>query len=257
MKRTSERLASPVMTAPFDGLSPAACMSAREPLTDLPSLIAASLTHEIRHPLGSIRNYANGCRRRLDPETADFDRLQQALRRITEEAERVEQIVQHLLPLLVHRSTRRSPTDINGLIEDAAASLTFGESAAAIHCALGADLPRLPIDRVLMRQALVNLLANGLESTRDRPEPARVTVTTRRLDGHAIHIQIDDIGRGGAGLAAHAMFEPFSTSKRRGGGLGLWLSRTIIAAHAGTLEARPRAGDGLSLAVTLPVPAAR
>jgi len=106
---------------------------------------------------------------------------------------------------------------------------------------------RLSGDRELLGQALLNVLKNAVEAAADTP----VRVEGLR-SGRSVEILVRD---GGPGLTAEAralLFEPFYTTKAKGMGIGLYLTKRIIEAHGGTIKVLDRAGEGTEFRIELP-----
>jgi signal transduction histidine kinase len=121
----------------------------------------------------------------------------------------------------------------------------------SLDVVLAPDLPPVFGDRVQLQQLLLNLMLNALEAL--EPVNGRVkqlSVRSTRAEGQRAAIQISD---NGIGLDdSVAAFEPFVTTKPDGMGLGLAISRSIVAAHEGTLSAERNVGFGTTFTVTLP-----
>src|SRR2546427_513020 len=110
-------------------------------------------------------------------------------------------------------------------------------------------LPPMAIDRTLLRQAVLNLVKNGLEALGGK---GRLTVSTRRVDDHA-EIAIIDTGPGIKPEVAKRLFEQFFTTKPQGTGLGLYIARQIIEGHGGTLRWESPPGQGTAFTASLPI----
>src|SRR5713226_7291310 len=110
-------------------------------------------------------------------------------------------------------------------------------------------LPPMAIDRTLLRQAVLNLVKNGLEALGGK---GRLTVSTCRVDDHA-EIAIIDTGPGIKPEVAKRLFEQFFTTKPQGTGLGLYIARQIIEEHGGTLRWESTPGQGTAFTASLPI----
>ena len=120
---------------------------------------------------------------------------------------------------------------------------------AVVETTTDQALPPMAIDRTLLRQAILNLVKNGLEALGGK---GRLTVSTRRVDDHA-EIAIIDTGPGIKPEVAKRLFEQFFTTKPQGTGLGLYISRQIIEEHGGTLRWSSAPEQGTSFTATLPI----
>jgi signal transduction histidine kinase len=110
-------------------------------------------------------------------------------------------------------------------------------------------IPPLTIDRTLLRQAVLNLLKNGLEVL---PQGGVLTVTTRHV-GDAVVIDVTDNGPGIQPEVGRRLFEQFFTTKPQGTGLGLYISRQIVEEHGGEIRWTSEPGSGATFTIHLPI----
>jgi signal transduction histidine kinase len=110
-------------------------------------------------------------------------------------------------------------------------------------------VPMLEIDRGLLRQAVLNLVKNGLEALSRGGE----LILTSRLVRETVEISVSDTGPGIDADAARKLFEPFFTTKPQGTGLGLSITRQIMEGHGGELIWRNRPGGGTVFTIRLPI----
>jgi len=118
---------------------------------------------------------------------------------------------------------------------------------------LEADLPPVRGDRVQLQQVILNLLINGVEamsSVEDRPRELLIQ-SCRQGAGGAL-VAVRDVGIGLDPQRAEQIFDSFYTTKPKGMGLGLSISRSIIEVHGGRLWAVPNSGYGTTFQFTLP-----
>ena len=119
------------------------------------------------------------------------------------------------------------------------------------------DVQQQPVplqgDRVLLGQALLNLMKNGIKAMRDTPREQRKLLVSFSVSDQRGEIRIRDAGTGVSGEAAAHLFEPFFTTKTEGLGVGLNICRSVIEAHHGRLwhEANPEGGS--TFCITLPL----
>jgi C4-dicarboxylate-specific signal transduction histidine kinase len=113
-------------------------------------------------------------------------------------------------------------------------------------------LPRIAADHIQIEQVLVNVIRNAIEAVADCTNRERwVRIRLRRIDDE-VQVEVEDNGPGvSPGIAQH-LFEPFETSKLRGMGLGLSLSREMIKAHGGSLEWDATVAVGARFVLRLP-----
>jgi signal transduction histidine kinase len=110
-------------------------------------------------------------------------------------------------------------------------------------------VPPMEIDRTLLRQAVLNLMKNGIEAA---PQGGALTLTTRQV-ADTVEIAVSDNGPGITAEVGKRLFEQFFTTKPQGTGLGLSISRQILEEHGGTLRWSSIAGEGATFTMTLPI----
>jgi len=113
-------------------------------------------------------------------------------------------------------------------------------------------LPPVFGDRVHMQQVLLNLLLNAMDALDDNsPERRLVTVRARHV-GATVEVTVSDTGHGIPADKLLHVFEPFFSSKPKGLGMGLAISRSIIEAHEGRLRAENNEAGGATFIISLP-----
>ena len=224
--------------------------------------LAATLAHELNHPLATIANYAAGLRRRAARGVLAPQALDEALGAMADETERAARVIGGVRALARKRAAVRQRLDAVAVARDTVAlfqGLLAQAPPVAVTVAPGAEALRAFGDAQQIQQVLLNLLQNALDAHR---------AAGRALAPIALHIGVEDgclalaVQDQGAPLAPEALarlFEPFHTTKPDGLGLGLSISRGIAEAHGGALHARPvppHEGGGLRMVLLLPLAAA-
>jgi PAS domain S-box-containing protein len=217
--------------------------------------MASALAHELNQPLTAIVAYARGCLRLLKAPEADRTLTAAAFQQVVQQAERAGAIIGRLREFLREGATHRSTTGIGELIEEALglAQVEAAQNGVEIRVRVAPGLPNVLVDRIQIEQVLVNLVRNGIEAMlAARGERRLITIEARGAAGGAIELTVADTGPGVAEDVAARLFDPFVTTKPRGMGLGLSISRSIVEAHGGQLQLRPRHAGGAVFAFTLP-----
>lgn len=223
----------------------------------LRSELIANVSHELRTPLGLIKISSSS----LLMDDADFDHATQLkfLNSISEEATKLERIVEHLLDLGRIESGRlrldKQPDDLSRLVTNAINSM---EALSPRH-RLVTDLPAEPliaaVDAKRVEQVLRNLLDNAIKYS---PDGGTVTVQAYRDNVHIL-IAVSDEGIGIPADEWERIFERFHrveneiTRRMRGAGLGLAVCQGIVEAHGGRIWVESQPGGGSTFCFTLPL----
>ena len=156
---------------------------------------------------------------------------------------------------VARREPVRQETDLNAAAADMCRLLQAQTRAigVTVDTEFDASVAPAPFDRVLLEQALVNLLRNAIEALEGAtPERRRIAVRTQALGNGEVQLSVEDHGNGLAPEVAERLFASFVTTKPGGTGLGLSICRSIIEAHGGRLWHEPLAGGGCVFRFTLP-----
>ncbi|OGW63387.1 MAG: hypothetical protein A2V83_08015 [Nitrospirae bacterium RBG_16_64_22] len=228
--------------------------------------IASTLAHEIRNPLNAMK----GAIAFLQTKFSNDVLLLEFTEIINEEITRLNTFVTNFLARARKAEPRFVPLDVN---EEIRRTLDFvGQQARPDCVAVTEDLGPLPsvvADPGQLRQVFTNLARNAVEAM---PVGGSLTVRTsiasaaeawpgaparRAGDGRtgreAIRIEFQDTGSGIAEEIRGHLFEPFNSSKEKGTGLGLFISREIVEGHGGRLAVTSAPGHGTTITVYLPV----
>jgi signal transduction histidine kinase len=212
--------------------------------------MAAQVTHEIRNPLSSLALNAELLEEELvkAPDSAESQAL---LRAMQDEIERLTGITESYLRFARLPAPEPDFEDLNITVEAALDFMSgeFHEQRTEVRAELDPDLEPVLFDRGQLRQALINLLRNAVESM---PEGGVVTVTTRSGEGEA-QLLVTDSGPGIPTENRHQIFDTFYTTKSGGTGLGLPLVRQICVAHGGNVEYEDSNGKGSCFVISLPM----
>jgi two-component system sensor kinase FixL len=217
--------------------------------------MTATLAHELSQPLSSIAAYSEGCKRLV---TNDCRRhgveLREALSEITQHALWAGTIVENVREFAKRGAGEKRLEAMHALIPEATALGLTGSARKGLHIDLRLESERdiVVADRVQIVQVLINLLHNAVEAT-DGVEQPTIAIHTRTDDFSHLFVDVSDNGCGIAAEIEEALFRPFVTSKPRGLGMGLALSKRIIEAHGGHISARKGIQGGSILSFSLPL----
>ncbi|WP_176383314.1 ATP-binding protein [Paraburkholderia youngii] len=218
--------------------------------------LAAALGHEVDQPLTAILSNAQAAQRFLAQTPPAIGDLRELLADVVADSERAHAIVRKMRRSAKGEPTATSLVDLGCLVRDVIRLLRRETQArgATVCAGVAEGLPRSRGDVVQLQQVLVNLLLNALDAVRDcRVEHRRIDVTVCASDDRGkVCIAVIDQGPRVDADRFETLFMPFVTSKPRGLGLGLTISRTIVMAHGGRLWVERNAGRGLTFHVELP-----
>jgi K+-sensing histidine kinase KdpD len=217
--------------------------------------LLSSLSHDLRTPLTALVGAGTALLEdRLDAvERREFSRM------VAEEAARLDHLVGNLLELTRLESgsltTKTAPQAIDEVIGAALVRLERRLAGRPVTTDVPEDVPLVPFDPVLIDQVLLNLLENILRYT---PEASPVDIRVRSA-AREILVEVADRGPGVPPGDEERVFEKLYRSplvKGDGGiGLGLTICRAIMTAHGGEIWLENRAGGGIVVSLTLPIPA--
>ena len=217
--------------------------------------LAASLAHEVNQPLAAIMANAQAARRLLDAAPSGDGELREALVDIADDARHASQVISRLRALCRREPAERELVDVNELIADVwgLVRADVQRRRIAVRISPGTRLPPVFGDRVQLRQVILNALVNACDAIEARGGgPRSIAIEAREDAPGQIEIALSDTGIGVKEGDLERIFEPFTSSKPDGLGMGLSISRSIVEAHGGSVSARANPEGGLTLCVTLP-----
>lgn len=217
--------------------------------------LAASISHEVNQPLCALVANAAACRRWLSNVEPDLKEAREAVDEIVRDATRANEVIVRIRTLVKKEAVQYSELDLGVIVQGVVTLLKSEARARGVSLAMdvAAAIPSVSGDRVQLEQVLLNLVLNGMDATAgvvDRPREVRVCSGVG--DAGWVEITVRDTGVGFAADEGERLFEPFYSTKAKGMGLGLSITRTIVAGHGGRLWAEPNAGHGATFHVSLP-----
>ena len=217
--------------------------------------LATSVAHELNQPLSAIAANSQAARRFLTAEQPNTEEAIDALTDITSDAKRAGDVIRRMRDFLIKRKLDRQLVDINKVVSNVAELLRSDAVGRQVTVTLDlADaLPAISGDRTQVEQVILNLMVNAFEAmTSDEIDRRELVVRTSVGDAGSTEITVSDTGPGFHPGRRDDVFEPFVTTKANGLGMGLSISRSIINAHGGQLEAGHNPHGGATLHITLP-----
>lgn len=196
--------------------------------------VAAGVAHEINQPVATIRAYADNARVFLDrKQTAPAEENLSAIAALTE---RIGAITEELKAFARKGRTAAEPVELKGVIEGAVVLLRSRFAGRLDALAITPPPQGLMVmgNRVRLEQVLINLFQNALEAL-DGRDGARVEVSVEET-AEGVALKVSDNGAGIPPAILKSLFTPFNTSKEKGLGLGLVISKDIVADYGGRIE---------------------
>jgi two-component system, LuxR family, sensor kinase FixL len=217
---------------------------------------ASALAHELGQPLNACLSYAAGIEHRLGPELRTRPDAQEALSRIQLHLHQAGDVVRNVRAFVAKHRPEDEEIDLAALAHGTIdlLQLQLREAAVTVRLRIAEDLPRLRGTRVELQQVLVNLIVNAIEAMRGAAVAhPQIQVSVARAGRTSVRLSVADNGPGVPEPMRESIFQPYTTSKPGGLGMGLMICRTIVESHGGTLEIEPRRKRGASFRFVLPV----
>lgn len=212
--------------------------------------MVASVSHEIKNPLGIVRSTADILGKRLKSVAPGNEHLANI---IVEEAGRLDGIVREFLDFARPQEPRFALSVVNDVLEKVLGFMEqeLEKSGVTLVRKLDKTLDPVNIDQDQIYRACLNILMNSLHAM---PEGGTLTVESRKQKPPAqgVEIVITDSGIGMSEEKQQHIFSPFYTDKNRGTGLGLAIVKNIIDVHNGEIRVRSKEGEGTTFSVALP-----
>jgi signal transduction histidine kinase len=199
--------------------------------------MASALAHEITQPMTAARALARSVQQLMRSPEIDQERVDTNLAAVVAQIDHAGRVVHRMREFLRRRQPHVSTLDVGTVLDEALALAKPGADASgiAIQLDLERSLPRILGDRIQLQQVVLNLVHNAMESIAEARRPdGRIRISAR----HSTHDPDVEIGvlDNGAGVSPDLkLFEPLSSSKKDGLGLGLSISASIVEAHRGRI----------------------
>jgi len=217
--------------------------------------MTASIAHEVSQPLSGILTNANTCVRMLASDPPNLAGAVETARRTIRDANRATEVIQRLRAMFSTKSPTIEVAEINDLASEVIA-LSMGEllrNGALLQTDFAEELPHVGVDRVQLQQVILNLLLNAADAMAEvKDRPRTLLVQTGLHDDGSVKLLVRDSGTGVDPDTIERLFDAFYTTKSKGMGVGLSISRSIIERHDGRLWAEANEGPGATFSFCLP-----
>jgi PAS domain S-box-containing protein len=207
--------------------------------------LAAGIAHEIRNPLTAIKGF-------IQLLQSELDEKKPYLHIIQSEIQRIELILGELLVLAKPQATKFTKCDIGILLQHVTALLETQGILHNIQIITKTDpsLPLIECDENGLKQVFINFLKNAMEAMKNG---GHIFIEAQKKDEHSVLIRFIDEGCGIPKEHLEKIGKPFFTTKEKGTGLGIMISKKIIEDHGGTMSIMSEVNKGTTIEVTLPI----
>lgn len=215
-------------------------------------LIGASLAHEIRNPLVSIKTFSHLLASRFDDP--EFRRRFSIL--IPAEVERIDSLTQQLLDLSNPRRHQMEHVSLHTIMQETTDLMLARAQEAKVSLTMQLDALKDTIhaDGSAIRQVLINLIINAFQALEAQEGERRVQLRSRNSPNGSVIIEVSDNGPGIAPEQRARLFHPFVSTKTKGMGLGLAVCADILHEHRATIIVPDIGRPGATFRITFPCP---
>lgn len=206
--------------------------------------LSTYIAHEIRNPLFAIGGFANALLRMPSLDGAALEKA----RIILEESQRLDEILKSIINFTRPTEQTLGDVDLNTVVAQTVEILNFGsEHSTPIALELGRNIPKIYGNTEMLKQCLINLVKNAQEAM-----DGKGTIRVRTRSANAlVHLEVEDDGPGIPLELQEQIFSPFFSTKGKGAGLGLAMTRKIINEIGGQLFLYSKVGEGTLVSMTL------
>ena len=208
------------------------------------------MAHELRNPLVPIGGFANLIYKRLNEESP----LKKYAGIIVREIDRLEKLLHNILYFTKDTKPEFKPGNLNEIINEMLFfyKSTFEENNISLDIRLSPDLPLVSLDHSLIKQALINIIINAIQSMESGGLLSVESMIRKEDDAVYAVVVVNDTGAGIPEDLMKNIFDPFYTTKIHGLGLGLSLTRRIVESHGGEITVDSAEGIGSTFTIRLP-----
>ena len=216
------------------------------------SALTSSIAHELGQPLSSMIHNAHAGRMMITANRATPDTMGEILADIESEGVQATQVIDRHRTMLRSHQLDKKPIDLHAVISESLALVAHDMKARQIEAInLSSNPCIIAGDQVLLQQVLVNLVINAMDAMAETPPARRRITISTEVRAADVEVSVRDTGTGVPAQIKGTLFTPFVTTKTHGLGIGLTITRTIVDAHGGTIDARNNPEGGATFAVTL------
>jgi PAS domain S-box-containing protein len=214
--------------------------------------LAGSIAHELNQPLMSILANAQAAKRWSDAAASNATEVNSSIERIIRDARAADETMQHIRALFKQESFDKKNVNIPNILREVVRVVQEDprKRDVPIECHFEESLPVIHIDQIQIQQVFINLIVNAIEALEGH-QTVPLVVLRAAIDSNRLLIQVIDNGPGVDD--PERIFDAFMTTKEKGMGIGLTVSRSIVEAHGGRLWAENNKTSGATFNVALPL----
>jgi PAS domain S-box-containing protein len=215
------------------------------------TMLAAGVAHELGNPLNSLTIHLQLLERRLKKMGTKGQPLREHLDVASSEIKRLDGIISQFLAAIRPTKPQVQRVQIRELLDECLRVLQpeLEQAKVTLKLDLRADLPAMPLDAAQIKQAFHNLIRNACQAM---PQGGQLTIGGTFTD-YEVRLSFEDTGKGINAGQMGKLFQPFSTTRSTGTGLGLLIVRRIIREHGGEIDIESREGHGTRITLWMPL----
>lgn len=216
--------------------------------------MTSALAHQLNQPMAALNGYVGACRVLVGQPVIDAERLRELMDRIDAEVRRASDCVSRLRDFYRRGTVRPSPIAAGRLVDNVVRVVQRRADAADVEILIlqGPWERVLHVDTVQVENAIQNILLNAIEALETMPPGDRKITLSIEEAASSVVMRFADSGPGVADDIAPVLFEPFTTSKATGLGMGLAIARSLVRASRGDLALDPAPRRGTCFSMSLP-----
>lgn len=218
--------------------------------------LIGGFVHDVNQSLNTIRIICQSLLRDIQNNRLVNEELPSDLTEVVQSVDKLSENIEKFREYGNHqRKFQGQTTDINDIIRELADffSRQLNNHAISLDLALASDLPQIPIDVLDITHVLVNVIVNATDAVNlSKGNFKYIRIKTEKPpDNSGVIIEISDTGCGVDDTLKHLVFTPFYTTKENGTGLGLFVSRKILAEYAASIEMESTLNNGALFRISL------
>ncbi len=208
--------------------------------------LAGGVAHDLRNPLTSIKNASYFLNMAIEKPGPDIKKTLEVLDKATVNS---EEIITNILGFANHGTPIKRKIDIGNILKDIITQTTIPDSIKVTN-SLGRSLPAVTADPGQITRVFSNIIQNAIQAM---PDGGKLSVKYTATGKKWLEISISDTGSGIMQENIDKVFEPLFTTKAKGIGLGMAITKTLVDAHGGSIRIKSKIGKGTTFTVVLPI----